>query len=154
MTVSAVDFRTGYRMDLAALREIVGDRLLIVDGIHGFGAVAEACEAADVLVVGGQKWLRAGWEPGSPCCPTERSTAWSHCCRAGAQDPTVYDDRIHEPADTAARWNITNLSPITSGALARALELVESTGVPAIEAKITERVGLFAEAVRSAGGRP
>lgn len=72
----------------------------------------------------------------------------------GAQDPTVYDDRIHEPADTAARWNITNLSPITSGALARALELVESTGVPAIEAKITERVGLFAEAVRSAGGRP
>ncbi len=37
--VSLVDFRTGYRADLAALRDVIGDRLLIVDAIQGFGAV-------------------------------------------------------------------------------------------------------------------
>ena len=39
VSVSAVDFRTGYRADLAALRDAVGDRLLVVDGIQGFGVV-------------------------------------------------------------------------------------------------------------------
>src|SRR5690606_39818616 len=41
VSVSAVDFRTGYRADLAALREVAGDRLLVVDGIQGFGVVDE-----------------------------------------------------------------------------------------------------------------
>ncbi len=58
VTVSAVDFRTGYRADLAGIRAVIGpDRLLIVDGIQGFGAVDLDWSAADVLVVGGQKWL-------------------------------------------------------------------------------------------------
>lgn len=155
VTVSAVDFRSGYRMDLAALRETVGDRLLIVDGIQGFGAVTEAWAAADVLVVGGQKWLRAGWGTGFAVM-SDRAldrleplvSSWT-----GVQEPTLFDDRIHEPADTAARWNITNLNPVTSGALATALELVERVGVAAIEARITERVAMLADAVRSGGGR-
>jgi selenocysteine lyase/cysteine desulfurase len=64
VSVSAVDFRTGYRADLAALREVVGDRLLVVDGIQGVGVVDEPWEVADVLVCGGQKWLRSGWGTG------------------------------------------------------------------------------------------
>ncbi len=39
VAVSLVDFRTGYRADLTALRDVIGDRLLIVDAIQGFGAV-------------------------------------------------------------------------------------------------------------------
>ncbi|MGX7824841.1 aminotransferase class V-fold PLP-dependent enzyme [Actinokineospora sp. 24-640] len=155
VAVSAVDFRTGHRVDLAALRDVVGDRVLVVDGIQGFGAVGSAWAAADVLVVGGQKWLRAGWGTGFAAL-SERAMArleplvssWT-----GVADPTRFDARLHDPADGAARWNITNLSPVTSGALATALDLVEGVGVPAIEARIAERVGLLADTIRAAGAR-
>ncbi|KKZ73143.1 class V aminotransferase [Streptomyces showdoensis] len=62
LTVSAVDSLTGHVAPLAALKEVLGpDRLLIVDAIQGLGAVPLETDAADVLVSGGQKWLRAGW---------------------------------------------------------------------------------------------
>ncbi|MFG2898868.1 aminotransferase class V-fold PLP-dependent enzyme [Streptomyces zaomyceticus] len=62
LTVSAVDSLTGHLAPLAALKELLGpDRLLIVDAIQGLGAVPLEVDAADVLVSGGQKWLRAGW---------------------------------------------------------------------------------------------
>ncbi|SFX10726.1 aminotransferase class V-fold PLP-dependent enzyme [Streptomyces atratus] len=62
LTVSAVDSLTGHLAPLAALKEVLGPgRLLIVDAIQGLGAVALEADAADILVSGGQKWLRAGW---------------------------------------------------------------------------------------------
>lgn len=62
LAVSAVDSLTGHVAPLAALKEVLGPRrLLIVDAIQGLGAVPLEAEAADVLVSGGQKWLRAGW---------------------------------------------------------------------------------------------
>ena len=60
VAVSLVDFRTGYRADLSALREVIGDRLLIVDAIQGFGVVEADYPAADVVCGNGYKWLRAG----------------------------------------------------------------------------------------------
>ncbi|GAA1174275.1 aminotransferase class V-fold PLP-dependent enzyme [Pseudonocardia alaniniphila] len=155
VSVSAVDFRTGYRADLAALREVVGDRLLVVDGIQGFGAVDAPWDAADVLVVGGQKWLRAGWGTGFVVLSDrafERMqpvlSGWT-----GARDPGLFDDEIHPPADTAAAWSISNLSPVTSGAFAAALELVEDAGIAAVEGRIQERVGELEEALLSLGAR-
>ncbi|WP_329417833.1 aminotransferase class V-fold PLP-dependent enzyme [Streptomyces sp. NBC_01268] len=62
LAVSAVDSLTGHLAPLAALKEVLGpDRLLIVDAIQGLGAVPLDADAADILVGGGQKWLRAGW---------------------------------------------------------------------------------------------
>lgn len=154
VSVSAVDFRTGYRADLAALREVVGDRLLVVDGIQGFGVVDEPWEVADVLVVGGQKWLRAGWSTGFMTL-SDRAlgrldpvlSGWT-----GAEDPGLFDNGIHPVGEGAAGWSITNLSPIASGALAAALELVEVAGVEAIHARIVERSDELAEVIRAAGG--
>ncbi|SEP50479.1 aminotransferase class V-fold PLP-dependent enzyme [Amycolatopsis saalfeldensis] len=153
VSVSAVDFRTGYRADLAALREVVDDRLLVVDGIQGFGVTEAPWEVADVLVVGGQKWLRAGWGTGFAVLSDralERMdpilSGWT-----GARDPGLFDNEIH-PADmTAAGWSISNLSPITSGAFAAALELVEEAGVGAIAGRIAERVGSLEDVLRSCG---
>ncbi|MEU4762111.1 aminotransferase class V-fold PLP-dependent enzyme [Actinosynnema sp. NPDC023794] len=154
VSVSAVDFRTGYRADLAALREVVGDRLLVVDGIQGFGVVDEPWEVADVLVVGGQKWLRAGWSTGFMTL-SDRAlsrldpvlSGWT-----GAEDPGLFDNGIHPVGEGAAGWSITNLSPIASGALAAALELVEVAGVEAIHAQVVERSDELAEVIRAAGG--
>ncbi|MFI6647521.1 aminotransferase class V-fold PLP-dependent enzyme [Streptomyces sp. NPDC050529] len=62
LTVSAVDSLTGHLAPLAALKEVLGPgRLLIVDAIQGLGAVPLEADAADILVSGGQKWMRAGW---------------------------------------------------------------------------------------------
>lgn len=155
VAVSAVDFRTGHRADLAALREVVGDRLLVVDGIQGFGAVDADWQAADVLVTGGQKWLRAGWGTGFAAY-SERAldrlepllTSWT-----GAHDPMVFDNTIHAPADAAARWGITNLSPITTAALAEALELLERAGIAAVATRISDHVAALREAVLAADAR-
>jgi selenocysteine lyase/cysteine desulfurase len=153
VSVSAVDFRTGYRADLAAIREVIGDRLLVVDGIQGFGVVDAPWEVADVLVVGGQKWLRAGWGTGFAVLSDralERMrpliSGWT-----GARDPGLFDDEIHPATDTAASWSISNLSPITSGAFAAALELVEEAGVATIEARVAERVGELEDVLASFG---
>ncbi|MET0453182.1 MAG: aminotransferase class V-fold PLP-dependent enzyme, partial [Mycobacterium sp.] len=142
VSVSAVDYRTGYRADLAALREVVGDRVLVVDGIQGFGVIEAPWEVADILVVGGQKWLRAGWGTGFAALSDralERMdpvlSGWT-----GARDPGLFDDEIHPADSTAAAWSISNLSPVTSGAFAAALELVEETGVGGIAAHIASRV--------------
>ncbi|GLZ33381.1 aminotransferase class V [Lentzea sp. NBRC 105346] len=154
LSVSAVDFRTGYRADLAALREAVGDRLLIVDGIQGFGVVDEPWDVADVLVVGGQKWLRGGWSTGFVVLSdralerlTPTLSGWT-----GAVDAGLFDNSVHAAAPDAASWSITNLSPIASAAFAQALELVELAGVPALESRIAEHVGELGEIVRSCGG--
>ncbi|MEU5694978.1 aminotransferase class V-fold PLP-dependent enzyme [Actinosynnema sp. NPDC020468] len=155
VAVSAVDFRTGRRADLAGLREVIGDRLLVVDGIQGFGAVDMPWAAADVLVVGGQKWLRAGWSTGFLALPDAALdrlepvlSGWT-----GARDHTVFDDVVHPRADGAAGWSITNLSPIAAGALAAALDLLAGVGADAVERAVLERVDALADVVARHGGR-
>ncbi|MDF2823191.1 MAG: aminotransferase class [Mycobacterium sp.] len=155
VSVSAVDFRTGYRADLAALRDVIGDRLLVVDAIQGFGVIEEPWEVADVLVVGGQKWLRSGWGTGFTMLSDRMLdkmdpilSGWT-----GARDPGLFDDEIH-PADyTAAAWSISNLSPVTSGAFAAGLELVEEAGVGEIAGQIELRVNALEDALLSAGAQ-
>jgi selenocysteine lyase/cysteine desulfurase len=153
VSVSAVDFRTGYRADLAALRAVVGDRLLVVDGIQGVGVVDEPWEVADVLVCGGQKWLRAGWGTGFAVL-SERAlerlspvlSGWT-----GVVDPAVFDDEIHAVAPDARSWSVSNLSPVAAGALARALELIEEIGPSVMTGRIAERVSELTELLRSCG---
>lgn len=154
VAVSAVDFRTGYRADLAGIRSVIGpDRLLVVDGIQGFGAIDADWSPADVLVVGGQKWLRAGWGTGFMAF-SERGLAqveptlgsW-----AGAEDQARYDGTIHPLLAGAERHAVTNLSPFTSGALATALEGITATGIGVIAAQIASTAGRLADAIEAAG---
>lgn len=153
VAVSAVDFRTGARVDLAGLREAIGDRLLVVDGIQGFGVLDADWSPADVLIVGGQKWLRAGWGTGfvamSPRALDRLRplvAGWT-----GVEDAGRYDGRRHRPLPGAQRFSVTNASPFASGALAAALELIESVGVPAIEERIAGTAGRLIEALSAAG---
>ncbi|MEV6117466.1 aminotransferase class V-fold PLP-dependent enzyme [Streptomyces sp. NPDC052109] len=155
VSVSAVDFRTGFRTDLAALREAIGpDRLLIVDAIQAFGIAEMPWDTADVLVAGGQKWLRAGWATGFATL-SDRAleslepvlTGWT-----GVEDPGLFDGTEHPPAPGAGRWSLTNLSPVTAAAFAAALDLVRRYTVASIEASIATRIAELAEVVRECGG--
>ena len=143
VALSAVDFATGARADLAGLREVVGDRLLVVDGIQGLGAVEADWTAADVLVAGGQKWLRGGWGSGV-LGVSERALARLDPLLAGwtaVEEPTVYDGAEHPLAAGAARLATTNTSPVAQACLAAALELLETVGVPWVAGRIAVRVG-------------
>lgn len=153
VSVSAVDFRTGFVADLAGIRSVIGDRLLVVDGIQGFGVADLDWSLADALVVGGQKWLRAGWGAGFVAF-SERGLdrvrpvlgGWT-----GVEGPTRYDGEEHDLLPGAAAHSITNLSPFATGSLAAALELVELVGVPRIAARIEETATALAAALDRAG---
>jgi selenocysteine lyase/cysteine desulfurase len=155
VAVNAVDFRTGARADLAGIREVIGaGRLLIVDAIQGFGVAELPWQAADVVVTGGQKWLRAGWATGFATLSDQALerlepvlTGWT-----GIEDVALFDDLEHPPAAGAQRWSLTNLSPVTAAALAAALDLVERVTVTAVEAHVSTRVDQLIDTIRSCGG--
>lgn len=153
VAVSAVDFRTGAVADLAGLREAVGDRLLVVDGIQGFGVIEADWTLADALVVGGQKWLRAGWGTGfvalSPRALDRLRPVlggWT-----GVEGASRYDGSPHAPLPGAQRLSVTNGSPFASGALAAALSQVESVGVGVIASRIGDTAGALIERLEEAG---
>ena len=142
VAVSAVDFATGSRADLAGLREVVGDRLLVVDGIQGVGAVDQDWTAADVLVTGGQKWLRSGWGTGV-LAVSDRALDRLDPLLAGwtaVQEPTRYDGAEHPLADGAARFTTTSPSPVAQACLAAGLELLEAVGAAWVAGRIAARV--------------
>ncbi|MEV8457471.1 aminotransferase class V-fold PLP-dependent enzyme [Streptomyces sp. NPDC052095] len=133
LSVSAVDSLTGHLAPLAALKEVLGpDRLLIVDAIQGLGSVPLEAEAADVLVSGGQKWLRAGW--GAALLLVRDRCAgrlvpglggW-----AGAADPFA-SRHPAEPLPGAAAHLATNPDFPAAAALGAALDDLREQGGPA-----------------------
>jgi selenocysteine lyase/cysteine desulfurase len=154
VSLSAVDFRTGYRADLAAVRDVIGpDRLLVVDAIQGFGVADMDWQAADVVIAGGQKWLRAGWSTGFAAL-SDRAldrlaptlTGWT-----GVADVALFDGAEHPPLPGAGRLSLTNLSPVAAAAFAAALAIVEAAGVPVIEAAVAARVDGLLDVLRAAG---
>jgi hypothetical protein len=140
--VSLVDSRTGYLTDLAGIREVMGDRLLIVDAIQGFGVVEAPFEAADVVVAGGQKWMRAGWGTGFLAL-SERAldrltpvfSGW-----VGTDDTGQNWDAILDPARSARAFTVSNPDCVAEARFAVALEEVRAVGVSAISAVVSDRV--------------
>ncbi len=149
VVVSGVDFATGHVADLAGLRDVVGDRLLIVDAIQGVGAVDQDWTPADVLVAGGQKWLRSGWSTGV-LAVSDRALERLEPLLAGwtgVQQPSFYDGESHPLAAGAARFSTTNTSPVAQACFAAGLELLESVGpgwvAGRIQAGVEELIGLL-----------
>jgi len=143
LAVSAVDFGTGFRADLAGLREVLGERLLVVDGIQGLGAVDQDWTAADVLVAGGQKWLRSGWSTGV-LAVSDRALDRLDPLLAGwtaVAEPTRYDGAEHPLVEGADRFVTTTTSPVAQACLAAGLELLESVGTAWVAGRIAARVG-------------
>ena len=140
LAVSLVDFRTGFRADLTALREVIGDRLLIVDAMQGFGTVDADYAAADVVCGNGYKWLRAGRGTGFAWFG-ERAlervapvlSGW-----AGA-DGDLPVDVVPQPAASAQAFAVSRPDHLAVARLATALRDVRDVGVDRIEAELSER---------------
>ncbi|GAA4005605.1 hypothetical protein GCM10022247_28910 [Allokutzneria multivorans] len=153
VTVSAVDYRTGCRADLPALREVIGDRLLVVDAIQGFGVSDQPWHLADVVVAGGQKWLRSGWgaalfaaSPRALDRLTGGLTGWS-----GVEDRAVFDATEHPVLADAGRITMTMLNPLAITGLLTSLTELERAGQRAVAEAVTGGADLLVERLLSCG---
>jgi len=121
---------------------VAGDRLVIVDATQCFGVVDAPWHLADVVVAGGQKWVRAGWGTGfmalSPRALEHLTPVWSGF--AGDEGDDMAMDEVRPPAAGAERFLISNPDPIAQGRLSAALEEIADVGVGAINGRIAQHV--------------
>jgi selenocysteine lyase/cysteine desulfurase len=147
VAVSLVDFRTGYLVDLEGIRQVIGDRLLIVDAIQGFGIVDAPYEVADVVVSGGQKWIRAGWGTGflalSDRALDQLTPVFSGFSATDADGTPL--DEVLPPTNGAGAFSVSNPDPIAQSRFAVALEDIAQVGVPEINARLAEKVSRIIE---------
>ncbi|MEP6843531.1 MAG: aminotransferase class V-fold PLP-dependent enzyme [Pseudolysinimonas sp.] len=145
--VSLVDFRTGYLADLEGIRQVIGDRLLIVDASQCFGIVDAPWHLADAVVAGGQKWPRAGWGTGflalSDRAREHLTPVWSGFTGTDVVGTPL--DEVPDPTATTAAFQVSNSDPIAQARLAASLEEIARVGVPVINARIAERVSRVIE---------
>jgi selenocysteine lyase/cysteine desulfurase len=141
VAVSLVDARTGYLCDIEGIRQVIGDRLLIVDAVQGFGVVDAPWEAADVVLSGGQKWCRAGWGTGIMALSSRARERLTPVFSGftGTEEPEPWEE-VPPPAPDARAYRVSDPDPLAEARLAAALEEINDTGVPAINAAITDRV--------------
>jgi selenocysteine lyase/cysteine desulfurase len=142
VAVSLVDFRTGYLADLEGIRQVIGDRLLIVDATQCFGVVDAPWALADVVSAGGQKWPRAGWGTGflalSDRALEHLTPVWSGFTATDVPETPM--DEVPDPMRGAGAFQVTQPDPAAQARLAAALEEIAAVGVPVINAAIADRV--------------
>ena len=153
LDLSSVEHRrAAIRADIAAIREVIGDRLLIVDAIQGFGVVEAAYATADVVCGNGYKWLRAGRGTGFAWF-SERAIDRLTPVFSGVTGTDVTHPMTHVPAvvSEARAFTVSPYDPIAHARQAAAVHEVREVGVAAIEAAVTERVDRILELAASAG---
>lgn len=154
VSVSMVDFATGHRPRLDAIRDVAGDALFVVDAIQGFGAVPITLDECDVIVAGGQKWLRSGWgsgvlATGDRALERLRSdlTGWF-----GVEEFLVFDEKWHEPRADAEQFQ-EGSPPIFGGvAVGAAVDVIDIAGIDLVHRAVAERVDEITRIIRTRGG--
>lgn len=142
VAVSLVDFRTGHLVDLEGIRQVIGDRLLIVDAMQGFGVVEAPYQLADVVAAGSQKWARAGWGAGflalSDRALEHLTPVWSGF--TGSTHEGLPLDEVPPPSDDARAYTIAPVDPLAMARMAAALEELARVGIGAVNARLAQRV--------------
>ncbi|HEY6494802.1 MAG TPA: aminotransferase class V-fold PLP-dependent enzyme [Trebonia sp.] len=157
VTLSVVDSYTGYQIDLDILRAVIGDRLLIVDGIQALGALDIPWQAADVVASGAQKWLRGGWGAGLLAC-SDRAlerlgaglTGWTGV--QGASDPRR-TPQLAAPRQDVQRFSTTAPDLIAVAGLAGALECLQAAGIGRVSRRVQRLALRCRELLAAAGAR-
>jgi len=138
VAVSAVDARTGYVADLEGIRQVIGERLLIVDAVQALGAVDAPWTAADVVACGGQKWLRAGFGTGFVAMSDRAVNRLTPVLSGIGGFPGDTWDEVPDPAPGTAGFQAGDVDQPAAGRLAAALEDLHEAGERAVAARIAE----------------
>ncbi len=145
VSISFVEFLTGYRNDLAAIGELCqakGARLC-VDAIQGLGALALNVDeiGADFLSAGAFKWLLGPTGAGFFYCRTDRLNELNRVVLGfggTAHAPGDYFDFNLPWKDDASRFEEGSLSMPSVVGFAASLKLLLDLGIPQIERRILE----------------
>ena len=142
VVVSLVDFRTGYRVDLEAVRDVIGDRLLVLDAVQGFGVVDVPWHLADVVASGGQKWTRSGVGTGFLALSDRGAERIRPVLSGFAAIAGESVDPIEtpEPPKGARAFQLSYPDPIAQARFSASLEELAAVGLGAVSARITENV--------------
>lgn len=143
VAVSLVDPRTGYLADIEGIRQVIGDRLLLVDVIQGFGITDAPFAVADIVVGGGQKWLRAGWSTGFLALSDraiDRLTPVFSGFPGTADDSSLPWDEVPAPVRGASAFRVTFPDPLAAARLAASLEELAEVGVAAVQDAVAQNV--------------
>ncbi len=142
LALSAVQFASGYRADLAGLGAACRSRgvLFLVDAIQALGAVPLHPREVgiDILAAGGQKWLCAPWGSGLAYVRRELQEAFEPpmvswlAVKGGAR----FDDMLHyrmEWLDSARRFELATLGVQDYLGLACSVEMLLEMDVTEVE---------------------
>ncbi len=157
LSVSWVQFLSGYRADLAALSALCKERgvLLCVDAIQGAGALRMNVEALgiDFLACGAQKWMMAlqgiGFVYAAPSLAEQLlpSVGWLH-------GPVNWDDLLDydmQPYRDARRFEAGTANDIGIAALWAALGLYLEAGMAWCEAAVLANARRLGEELAALG---
>ena len=152
VVVSLVDYATGYLVDLEGIRQVIGDRLLVVDAIQGAGVVDAPWELVDVIASGGQKWLRAGQGTGflalSDRAREQLTPVWSGWNAHGTLE---LHHEVLEPASDASAFRVGYADTFAQARLTGAVDAVMAAGVESIRSLIIERTARLIDIADEAG---
>ena len=142
LTVSAVEFSTGFRMPLEDLGRLCRERgvLFCVDGIQALGAMPFDVERMniDFLSAGGHKWLLGPEGFGVFYCRRERIEALPNCVLGwiGVPNPSDYERTDQPWVNTARRFEEGGHNLAGAVGLAGSVELLLEVGPAQVEQRI------------------
>jgi cysteine desulfurase/selenocysteine lyase len=158
VALSAVQFLSGFRADLAAIGELCRARSIVfaVDGIQAVGAIEIDVQAMkiDALAAGGQKWLLAPHGSGFLYVTEALQSMISQPMLGwlGVADPWRFSDYEQGLAPTARRYEGGSLNIPSLWGLHASLSTLLEFRAEAIEAQIAAITGDLIERLRSVGG--
>lgn len=159
LTLSWVQFGTGFRCDLAACAALARSRrlLFIVDVIQGLGVLPLTAEALgiDIAVTGAHKWLMApGGTGGLYIAPHVLEKLRLVNMGAGAVvDVAKFDPLDFSPKHSAQRYEEGTPNGLGLCGLDAALSLLEEIGTEVIEAQVFSLTATAAELLERKGYR-
>ncbi len=162
VTVSAVQWSNGFRIDLTRLGELCKEKgvLLFVDAIQALGVHPIDVQAMniDFLSAGGHKWLCAPEGTGIFYCKREllehiRPSAIGYMCMKKPFEHRIRRLDLDDLHDDARRFDsgVYNLPGIC--ALGASLALLLEVGIEEVQVRVKHLTDLLVEGLRSKGWR-
>ena len=157
LTISHVEFASGFRHDIQAIGEICREKGIwfVVDAIQSVGVIdvdVKAC-CIDILAADGHKWLCAPEGAAIFYCAKERQDQLinTNLGWAGVVDPRDFLNYNLSPKPDATRFEEGSYNSVGLFGLHAAIDLLLEIGVPHIENRVLELTGRLIDGLQSKG---
>jgi selenocysteine lyase/cysteine desulfurase len=158
VALSAVQFLSGFRADLAAIGDICRHRGIVfaVDGIQAVGAVQIDVQAMkiDALAAGAQKWLLSPHGSGFLYVTEDLQSriTQSHLGWLSVDDPWRFYDYDQPLAASARRYEPGTPTIPALWGMHASIGLLLEVGLPAVEEAVLSNSGRLMDGLRQIGG--